>query len=41
MGAAIVQAAVEAGHEVIVVSGPVEVTYARQATVVPVVSTDE
>ncbi|HJS08198.1 MAG TPA: phosphopantothenoylcysteine decarboxylase [Pirellulales bacterium] len=41
MGAAIVQAAVEVGHEVVVVSGPVEVTYPSPATVVPVVSTDE
>jgi phosphopantothenoylcysteine decarboxylase/phosphopantothenate--cysteine ligase len=41
MGAAIVQAVVEAGHEVVVVSGPVEVTYPSQATVMPVVSTDE
>jgi phosphopantothenoylcysteine decarboxylase/phosphopantothenate--cysteine ligase len=41
MGAAIVLAAVEAGHEVIVVSGPVDVTYPSQATLVSVVSTDE
>jgi phosphopantothenoylcysteine decarboxylase/phosphopantothenate--cysteine ligase len=41
MGAAIVQAAVDAGHEVIVVSGPVEVNYPSQATVAAVVSTDE
>jgi phosphopantothenoylcysteine decarboxylase/phosphopantothenate--cysteine ligase len=41
MGAAIVHAAVEAGHEVIVVSGPVEVGYPTKAHVVPVVSTDE
>jgi phosphopantothenoylcysteine decarboxylase/phosphopantothenate--cysteine ligase len=41
MGAAIVQAAVDAGHEVIVVSGPVDVAYPTQANVVPVVSTDE
>jgi phosphopantothenoylcysteine decarboxylase/phosphopantothenate--cysteine ligase len=41
MGAALVQAAVEAGHEVIVVSGPVETAYAERATVVPVTSTEE
>jgi phosphopantothenoylcysteine decarboxylase/phosphopantothenate--cysteine ligase len=41
MGAAIVQAAVEAGHEVIVVSGPVEVGYPTKAQVVSVISTDE
>jgi phosphopantothenoylcysteine decarboxylase / phosphopantothenate---cysteine ligase len=41
MGAAIVQAAVDAGHEVIVVSGPVEVNYPSRATVAPVISTDE
>jgi phosphopantothenoylcysteine decarboxylase / phosphopantothenate---cysteine ligase len=41
MGAALVQAAIDAGHDVIVVSGPVETTYAQQATVVPVVSTEE
>ena len=41
MGAALVQAAIDAGHEVIVVSGPVDVTYASPATVVPVVSTED
>jgi phosphopantothenoylcysteine decarboxylase/phosphopantothenate--cysteine ligase len=41
MGAAIVQAAIEARHEVIVVSGPVDVPYAAAATVVSVISTDE
>lgn len=41
MGAALVQAAIDAGHEVTVVSGPVETAYSAQATVVPVVSTEE
>lgn len=41
MGAALVQAAIDAGHDVIVVSGPVDVTYSPQATVVPVVSTED
>jgi phosphopantothenoylcysteine decarboxylase/phosphopantothenate--cysteine ligase len=41
MGAALVQAALDQGHEVIVVSGPVEIVYASGATVVPVVSTEE
>jgi phosphopantothenoylcysteine decarboxylase/phosphopantothenate--cysteine ligase len=41
MGAALVQAALDRGHEVIVVSGPVEISYAPAATIVPVVSTEE
>jgi phosphopantothenoylcysteine decarboxylase/phosphopantothenate--cysteine ligase len=41
MGAAIVEAAIEAGHEVVVVSGPVEVAYPGHATIIPVLSTDE
>ena len=41
MGAALAQAALELGHEVIVVSGPVEVEYPHQVTIVPVVSTEE
>lgn len=41
MGAALVQAALELGHEVVVVSGPVEVTYPSACQVVPVVSTEE
>ena len=41
MGAALVQAAIDAGHDVIVVSGPVDVTYAPQAAVIPVVSTED
>jgi phosphopantothenoylcysteine decarboxylase/phosphopantothenate--cysteine ligase len=41
MGAALAQAAVELGHEVIVVSGPVRVSYPRAAQVIPVVTTEE
>jgi phosphopantothenoylcysteine decarboxylase / phosphopantothenate---cysteine ligase len=41
MGAALASAAVELGHEVTIVSGPVEVAYPAAAEVVPVVSTEE
>jgi phosphopantothenoylcysteine decarboxylase/phosphopantothenate--cysteine ligase len=41
MGAGLAQAALELGHEVVVVSGPVEIDYPAGATVVPVVSTEE
>ena len=41
MGAALAEAAVEAGHQVTVVSGPVEVAYPAGSEVIPVVSTDE
>jgi phosphopantothenoylcysteine decarboxylase/phosphopantothenate--cysteine ligase len=41
MGQALAEAAVEAGHEVVVVSGPVDVKYPQAAEVVPVVSTEE
>lgn len=41
MGAGLVTAALELGHEVVVVSGPVEVEYPNEAKVVPVVSTEE
>lgn len=41
MGAALAQAALELGHEVIVVSGPVEIEYPTAADVVPVISTEE
>lgn len=41
MGAALAAAALGLGHEVVVVSGPVEVDYPAEATVVPVVSTEE
>ncbi|MEW4456262.1 phosphopantothenoylcysteine decarboxylase [Bremerella sp. JC817] len=41
MGCSLAEAAVAAGHEVIIVSGPVTVTYPEQATVVWVNTTDE
>jgi phosphopantothenoylcysteine decarboxylase / phosphopantothenate---cysteine ligase len=41
MGRALAEAALALGHEVVVVSGPVEVDYPAAARVVPVVSTDE
>jgi phosphopantothenoylcysteine decarboxylase/phosphopantothenate--cysteine ligase len=41
MGRALAEAAIAAGHEVVIVSGPVEVTYPTAARVVPVVSTEE
>jgi len=41
MGAALAAAAVAAGHEVVIVSGPVEVAYPPAARVVPVVSTED
>lgn len=41
MGKALTQAALDAGHEVVVVSGPVEVEYPPSAEVIPVISTEE
>jgi phosphopantothenoylcysteine decarboxylase/phosphopantothenate--cysteine ligase len=41
MGKALAEAALEQGHEVTIVSGPVEVPYPAAARVVPVVSTEE
>ncbi len=41
MGAALTAAAMELGHEVVVVSGPVDVPYPEGAEVLPVVSTEE
>jgi phosphopantothenoylcysteine decarboxylase/phosphopantothenate--cysteine ligase len=41
MGAALVQAAIDAAHDVVVVSGPVETVYTPRATVVWVTSTEE
>ncbi len=41
MGAALAEAAIDAGHELMVVSGPVEVQYPPGANVIPVVSTEE
>jgi phosphopantothenoylcysteine decarboxylase / phosphopantothenate---cysteine ligase len=41
MGQALAEAAIEAGHELVVVSGPVDVKYPLAAEVIPVISTDE
>ena len=41
MGSALATSAVHAGHEVVIVSGPVDIEYPEQARVVPVVSTEE
>jgi len=41
MGAALAECALELGHEVTIVSGPVEVEYPKAARVVPVVTTQE
>ncbi len=41
MGQALAQAALDLGHEVVVVSGPVQIDYPRQAEVLSVVSTEE
>ncbi len=41
MGSALASAALALGHEVIIVSGPVEVQYPAQAEVIRVVTTDE
>ncbi|MEX0642788.1 MAG: phosphopantothenoylcysteine decarboxylase [Pirellulales bacterium] len=41
MGRALAEAALELGHEVVVVSGPVELEYPAAARVVPVISTEE
>jgi len=41
MGAALASAAIEAGHKVVVVSGPVDMEYPWAAEVIPVVSTED
>jgi phosphopantothenoylcysteine decarboxylase / phosphopantothenate---cysteine ligase len=41
MGRALAEASLALGHEIVVVSGPVEVEYPAKARVVPVVSTEE
>src|SRR3954449_10473538 len=41
MGSALAAAALELGHSVTIVSGPVEITYPRAATLVNVISTEE
>jgi len=41
MAKALAEAALARGHEVVIVSGPVQVTYPRKARVIPVVTTAE
>lgn len=41
MGSCLAQAALDQGHEVVIVSGPVLVEYPEQAELIPVVSTEE
>jgi len=41
MGRSLAEAALALGHEVIVISGPVEIEYPPAATVLPVISTEE
>ena len=41
MGKALAEAALAAGHEVVIVSGPVQVRYPGAARVLPVISTEE
>jgi len=41
MGRALARAAIDSGHQATIVSGPVHVEYPPEATVVPVVTTDE
>lgn len=41
MGAALASAAIAAGHEAVIVSGPVDVVYPEAAKVIPVVSTED
>jgi phosphopantothenoylcysteine decarboxylase/phosphopantothenate--cysteine ligase len=41
MGRALAQAALDLGHEVVIISGPVSVDYPREAEVIPIISTEE
>ncbi|MEX0978648.1 MAG: phosphopantothenoylcysteine decarboxylase, partial [Pirellulales bacterium] len=41
MGKALAEAALARGHEVIVVSGPVDITYPKAARVIHVISTED
>lgn len=41
MGLALAEAALDLGHDVLIISGPVQVEYPDQAEVVPVMSTEE
>lgn len=41
MGSALAKAVLEAGHEAVVVSGPVDLEYPEEAEVIPIVSTED
>jgi phosphopantothenoylcysteine decarboxylase/phosphopantothenate--cysteine ligase len=41
MGKALAQAALDLGHEVVIISGPVNVDYPSAAEVIPIISTEE
>ena len=41
MGRALAEAALDAGHDVVIVSGPVHVAYPARAEVIPVITTDD
>src|SRR5690606_27215024 len=41
MGKALAEAALASGHEVVIVTGPVQIEYSEAATIVQVLSTDE
>lgn len=41
MGAALASAAIEFGHDVVIVSGPVSIDYPSEAKVIPITTTDE
>ena len=41
MGKALAQAALDLGHEVVIISGPVNVDYPAAARVIPIISTEE
>ena len=41
MGVALADAALDLGHEVVIVSGPVSVTYPAAATLIPVITTED
>ncbi len=41
MGKALAQAALDLGHEVVIISGPVNIEYPAAAQVIPIISTEE
>lgn len=41
MGKALAQAALDLGHKVVIISGPVNIEYPAGATVIPIISTEE